>query len=244
MTATAPKLNARGKVAVGNLPDSKSLTDREYQWIGSTGAGDILGTLIVAQGKELTTYFVDGADNDGEPGHAYILAKQHQRTRSGREAGDAIGVYKVFIGINGTRRHCSCPGFGRWGTCKHADTVAELVAKGTLPRSNCAGVPHNPVAKAVEQDPVEPTLEETLKELADVHREVFPEGGLEEFIADRQDEDGPTFAGPDDTYDDGRVCGLCGGLMAGEPGPTHERCERWELFWADSMPGDELGGES
>lgn len=149
--------NPRGKVQVGTLPDSKSLTDREFQWIGSTGPGDILGTLIVSQGKELTTYFVDEGDADGEPGRVYLLAKQHQRLRSGRLSPEPTGVYRVFIGVNGSRRHCNCPGFGRHGTCKHADTIAELAATDALtrPEPSCGRTARPATAKAPpEPEPV------------------------------------------------------------------------------------------
>lgn len=204
--------NPRGKVQVGNLPDSKSLTDREYQWIGSTGAGDILGTLIVAQGKELTTYFVDVADADGEPGRAYLLAKQHQRLRSGRLSPDPVGVYRVFLGINGTRRHCSCPGFGRHGTCKHSDATAELFATGSLERGDCAVRPHAPASKA--PDPPEPEpghAEEPEPDFGAPFPDapmVFPDSPLDDWPDDLRNE--PTYADADDEYPD-----------AGEPEPDH-----------------------
>lgn len=90
----------------------------------TAGANAGTGLLLLGAGRTATEYLVVEFAADG--GRGFRLAK----VTPGTDA-EADG-YDVFACVKGGAPKCECRGAVRWGSCKHSDAVAELLASGQL----------------------------------------------------------------------------------------------------------------
>jgi hypothetical protein len=110
----------------GGLPASKTHAARRFAWVPSRDCTlPALGTLTIAQGRDLDSYSVDVEDG-GEGFHEVLFVNK-----------DATGeVYAVTCSPAGRVVDCTCPGrlFGRRRgvECKHMDATRELIAVDVL----------------------------------------------------------------------------------------------------------------
>jgi hypothetical protein len=80
------------------------------------------GHVIITVGKESTDYTLERLESP--LGNAFCLTKCSP-VPDGEET-----TYNVLLAANGNR--CDCKGFARWDRCKHADSLAVLLAHGKL----------------------------------------------------------------------------------------------------------------
>jgi hypothetical protein len=80
------------------------------------------GRVVITVGKESTDYTLERLDSP--LGNAFRL------TKCGLVPDGEEPAYNVLLSANGNR--CDCKGFARWDRCKHADSLAVLVANGRL----------------------------------------------------------------------------------------------------------------
>lgn len=103
------------------LPARKSSKGTEIKFTAGANAGT--GLLEIGSKRAVTEYLVVEFAADG--GRGFRLAK----VTPGTDA-EADG-YDVFA-CGTSAPKCECRGAIRWGSCKHADAVAELLASGQL----------------------------------------------------------------------------------------------------------------
>lgn len=100
-------------VRTGDLAPSKTHQKRAWAFVPAADpTRPEVGTLTVAQGRELVTYLVGLSDDQPE----VYFAKQDA----------AAEVYAVRL-ADGKPAGCTCPGWRFKGTCKHVDATAAAV---------------------------------------------------------------------------------------------------------------------
>lgn len=108
------------------MPDSLSLKERSYVF-ACVRAELFAAVLVVRQGKNVDRYGV--AEEPPEvvgvaAVRVFLLANVGNGNVYQVTAPRAVGE----VGV------CSCQGFARWKTCKHADCLCDLVQERELPQ--------------------------------------------------------------------------------------------------------------
>jgi len=89
-----------------------------------TGA---LWFVNIHQGKRLSTYWVSPLVSD------WGIAARFEASRTEAASAMQADHYDVLI-ENAQDCSCTCPGFLRWGRCKHTAALAVLIERGVLGR--------------------------------------------------------------------------------------------------------------
>lgn len=114
------------------LPASKSEPHRCVAWTPTIIPGRPEdGTVQIGCGKSSVGYLMQETVPPSPWLRGFILFKAEDPIGD-----DVRDAYEVFLGHAGSA-HCNCTGFGRWGSCKHVDALAALVAAGHLPDPRC-----------------------------------------------------------------------------------------------------------
>lgn len=109
-------------VVCRQLPDSLSMRERAYAFCIVDGYL-FPGVLAVRQGKKRDVYAVQ--EEQPDPLRRRLFAVLN--VKSGN-------CYLVTVPATvGEVGHCTCSGFGRWKTCKHSDSLCDLVQERALP---------------------------------------------------------------------------------------------------------------
>jgi hypothetical protein len=87
--------------------------------------GALVLTITLQQGRQEHTVAYHLTEIGADWGHGFELRKSVPDALPGEES-----VYHV--NLDGQHSTCDCRGFERWRTCKHLDTLLELVEKGRL----------------------------------------------------------------------------------------------------------------
>lgn len=108
---------------MNTLPRSKPAVKPSRLLTYHPELGILILTVTTGRKVEKFGYFVDAIPSDF--GRAFRLIKTPV-------AGVPSVTYHVNIGGDGHGPSCECKGFLRWGSCKHTESLATLVAAGRI----------------------------------------------------------------------------------------------------------------
>jgi hypothetical protein len=107
------------------MPTSTQRQKPERSHVLEDREGTLVLTITLAEGRRERTvaYFLSEIPADW--GRGFELAKSVPEASEAEES-----VYHV--NVDGQHSTCDCRGFERWRSCKHLDTLLELVEEGRL----------------------------------------------------------------------------------------------------------------